>query len=191
MGYRITVQPSPPCTIELLRKHARVTAIDGSHPDDELLLLYAEIAREWAAEYMSMSIGQQTIEYAMDGFPAGAVRLPRAPVVSVTSVAYTDTTGVDQVLDDTLYVLDVYDPHRWLLPAADTEWPETADVANAVRIVYVAGDDVLRPMVIGAILLVVAHLYEHREETTEVALANIPNGARSMLDMIRSHTWGQ
>ena len=76
----------------------------------------------------------------LDGWPAaGAIELPRAPVLAVTSVKYINTSGVETTLAPSAYALDKDSEPGWLLPAYDTDWPEARDTANAVRVRYTAG----------------------------------------------------
>jgi hypothetical protein len=42
-------------------------------------------------------------------------------------------------MDAADYVLDSHSEPGWVLPAADTVWPDTYDTANAVNVNYTAG----------------------------------------------------
>lgn len=112
--------------------------IDGS-VDDLLLEIWRAAAFEKAEHETSQSIGLQVRELALDAFPTGAIKLPYGPVNSITSVTYIDLAGDAIVLNNGQYTLDTYSKPDWLLPAVNVSWPDTLEVANAVKIRYSAG----------------------------------------------------
>lgn len=125
----------------------------------------------------------QTWEYYLDRFPSDdeAIELPRPPVQSVSSITYTDENGDSQTWSSSDYSLDSVSQPARVYPAYDETYPETQDIRNAVKITYVAGygdagSDVPQD-VRNAILMLVAHWYEHREtvslgiEAREVPMA--------------------
>lgn len=121
--------------------HLRVDDRGGVHPDDSLIDTLIAAAREEAQKYAQVSIGSQTLEIALDAFPEGgeAIKLRRGPVTAITSVTYVDEDGTTQTLSASNYSLDDYSVPPRVVPAYNTEWPSTRDVANAVKVRYVAG----------------------------------------------------
>lgn len=87
-----------------------------------------------------VSLTASTWEVSLDSFPA-AIELTRLPVASITSIKYKDTAGVEQTLDSAAYALDAQDAYgfAYAVPAYGTEWPDTRDEINAVKVQYVAG----------------------------------------------------
>ena len=83
---------------------------------------------------------QSTWEVSLDSFPA-AIELTRVPVASITSIKYKDAAGVEQTLSPAAYALDAQDAYgfAYAVPAYGTEWPDTRDEINAVKVQYVAG----------------------------------------------------
>ena len=83
---------------------------------------------------------QSTWEVSLDSFPA-AIELTRGPVASITSIKYKDAAGVEQTLSPAAYALDAQDAYgfAYAVPAYGTEWPDTRDEINAVKVQYVAG----------------------------------------------------
>lgn len=63
----------------------------------------------------------------------------RNPLVSVSSVIYTDSNGVDQTWSTANYAVDTYSEPGRILLTENASLPSLDDVNNAVRIRYVAG----------------------------------------------------
>lgn len=159
----VTAPVSEPVDLEEAKEHLRVEDA-GETPYIQRLIA---AARQYVEDYTWRALVTQTWELALDEFPGGAVVLAKGRLGSVTSVKYRDAAGIEQTLSPTSYqVDDVAEPGR-VLPAPGTSWPsvETGRV-NAVRIRFVAGfgppSDVPAPIK-AAMLLIIGHLYEHRE----------------------------
>lgn len=67
------------------------------------------------------------------------IRLPKSPIQSISSIAYTDTFGVVQTLDPTLFLADLQSEPARIAPAYGQIWPITRAQQNGVAITYVAG----------------------------------------------------
>ena len=125
----------------------------------------------------------QTWDYFVDRFPAGRVwnsdcnaadlnriDIPLAPVIEVTGVFYTDTTGTEQEFDAANYVLDAAANPPRLTLASGASWPSPGPVASAVRIRVRAGhlDNSSPPVanvpaaVKAAIKILVGDFYDNR-----------------------------
>lgn len=180
------------------RLHLRLDAYDSpaTHPDDTLVSALITSAREWAETFTGRSLGLRTIEIALDAFPlCRYVPLPMPPLFGVQFVRYYDTAGVEQTFAD--WAVDDFQLPPRVQLAVDAEWPDTQVRVNAVRIRYqvgypVAGEspsgEPLPESIRSAMLLVLAHLYEHREDSTEVAFSRIPMGAEYLLTPYRLFT---
>lgn len=175
MGVKVITAASNILTLAQLRLHLRL--VGDPHPEDSLLLSYLASAVQFAEHYTGRSIGEQTLELALDAFPAGPIELKQGPALSITSIKYLDAAGVEQTLSPSNYTLDDYSLQSWALCA--TEWPASGDFANAVKVRYQAGN--LPPAVQSALLLTVANLYENREQ------ASLSNGACALLDTVRTY----
>lgn len=154
----------------------------GTHPDDSALQIALGAAHRYAEHYTGAAIGQQTRELALDEFPAGPIQIKPAPVSSITSVKYLDTSAVEQTMDSADYTLDDYSNPPWLIAAYGTDWPSTLDAANAVKVRFVCGSNTIDPAVKSAILLLVGHYYANREGVAPGNQAEIPLGINSLLD---------
>lgn len=193
MGIKTITEPAAePVSLEMARKQCKVDA-EGSpptHEDDDLLQLFTTAAREWCEAYTGRTIAQKTLELALDEFPDEDILLERGPVAGIVSITYIDGDGAEQTVDAANYTLDQYQQQTWVIPAADFAWPATLETVNAVKVRYVAGyttdsdspNDLPLPKSIQvAMLLVLAHLYKHRENTIAQNLGEIPMGARTFL----------
>lgn len=175
-----------PVTLSEAKTHMRV-----SHSDEDTLISgLITAARQWVEHFTGRSFIDQTWRLTLDAFPGhgasslpltehtaihhydGAtgndLLLPRPPLQQVDSVSFTredDTTGT---VDSTIYIVDTdHDPGRVALKDGES-WPsdDLRSIA-AVTVTYQAGyganaDEVPRPLR-HAVLMLVGHLYEHRE----------------------------
>jgi uncharacterized phiE125 gp8 family phage protein len=157
MSWKVTTAPNEePLTLSEAKAHLRVT---HANSDTEIQRMITE-ARNYCEEELDLAIPQQTITLKLDGFPAGRViRLPRANLVSVTSVKYLDGNGDEQTFSD--YTADGYTTPARVVNDTET-WPQTKDVANAVEVVYVAGFGTVPELIKRAMLLLIGHWYDNR-----------------------------
>lgn len=181
MSVKVITPPAQQILTADLRAHCRIDGTD----ENALLDGFLAAAHAYCEHYTGRSIGSQTLELALDEFPDGPIELTRGPVASITSISYVDEAEASQTLSSLLYTLDDYGISGWAIPAVDTEWPTTAEVANAVKVRYVAGT--LPAAVKSAMLLMVGHLYESREAAGP-AVHELPLGVKALLDTVK--VWG-
>lgn len=177
MGIKVITPPADLLTAPEMRLQCRIDGTDS----DGLLTTALAGAAAYAQHYTRTSLGVQTLELALDAFPAGPIRLLQGPATSITSLKYIDTAGTEQTLSGSLYVLDDYTTPQWVVQAWGTDWPSTRDVANAVKVRYVAGA-VASGAVKQALLLLVAHYYKYPEGVAEGAPKEVPLGVHALLD---------
>lgn len=183
MGIKVVSPPSvEPVTLAEAKAHLRVDSAD----EDALITRLIVAAREQCEQELDRSLAQQTLQLMLDAFPAGALLLPRGPVISVSSVQYVDTAGVLQTVSANDYTLDDAQIDAWLLYAYGSDWPQARDQANAVRVQYVAGwpNSVVPASIQQWILLHIGTLYANRESTGERPANPSPFAAR-LLDRFR------
>ena len=188
-----------PITLEQARKQCKVDAFGDppTHPDDDLIEIYISAAREWAELDTGCSLAQRQLPMAIDAFPTNGdgIPLPVAPVLSILSITYLNTLGIEVEVPNVDYELDIFASPREIVLTPNSEWPsDVGDFNNPIRITYMTGysspeespqDAPMPRSVKAAILLVVGHLYDHRNENVEVALQTIPMGAKAFLDVVR------
>lgn len=116
--------------------HLKVDVAD----DDALIDAMIAAATEMVENKTGRALMTQTFELTLDKFP-DAFELTRVPVQSVVSVKYRDLAGTLQTLAGSAYTMDNSDDtsSAYVVPAYDTEWPETRDQVNAVVVQYTAG----------------------------------------------------
>jgi uncharacterized phiE125 gp8 family phage protein len=126
-----------------------------------------------------------------------ALRLPMPRVVSVTSITYLDNFGAPQTLDPSAYTVDTSSEPARIVPSINLTWPTTDYYTpGSVKVTYISGsygDGVIvntcPRSITMAMLLLVGHLYENREATTQLALKNLPLGVDALLNPYRFYWW--
>lgn len=122
-----------------------------------------------------------------------SIRLPKPTCVSVDSVTYLDLTGSEITLDPPTYFVDnTCEPAR-LVPTQNLFWPYTQQyLPGSVRVRYTAGSfgdgtavNTCPQAIVMAMLLLIGHWYEHREDASEANLKSIPMGVNALLGMYK------
>ena len=170
---------TPPATTPIsraeLKTHLRV---DTTAEDD-----YIDTVILAATDYFEQRSWRQliTATYGMylDDFPTDYIEFPKAPLQSITSVQYVDTSGVTQTWSSALYEFDLKSEVGRLRPIDGEGFPGVDNVYNAVTITFKAGygdagTDV-PDMIRSTIKLIGAYFYENRQ--------NITTGTRSVSEI--------
>jgi uncharacterized phiE125 gp8 family phage protein len=158
----ITPPTAEPVSLAEAKLHLRKDASD----EDALITRCIAAAREECEQKIERSIMQQDWEVTLDAFPR-VITLPRPPIVTVTSLKYLDSAGVQQTLAPSAYVLDAKSEPGRVVPAFGTSWPAAQCMVNAVEVRYTAGyaDAGSVPSSIKDwILIRINTLYEFREQ---------------------------
>lgn len=211
MAYRVLAPvANEPVTLAEARLHLRLPADQTA--EDDLITAWIGVAREYAETYTRRALAPQTLEMALDRFPGspsfgpwnarglrqphenGAFDLEMPPIASVTSIKYTDPDGLEQTLDPSKYARSPYGPGVKVYPTYGNPWPATQPTPDAVRIQYDTGygrdgGPALPRAAKSAILLIVGHLFENRQDVYAIdgrlMLGTLPNGADALLDTIK------
>lgn len=182
----LTTAGASPVSLAEAKKQTRC---DFHTDDDALLTGLVAAATEWTERHTGRSLAEHTWTLILDKF-GDAIRLPMPPATGINSVTFIDADGDTQTLASTAYRLygaGGFDP--FVRPAWSTCWPFTADgEPDAVTIEYEAGAACPTP-VKQAILLLVSHLFENREASTEAALKDIPFGVDALLKDYRQQAF--
>jgi len=166
----------------------RVTNSD----DDTLIAALVERATQFVENETRRQLINATWVMKLDTFPHGSfIDFPVSPLVSVTSIAYSDGNGDSQTLAASVYGVDTtQDPGRIFLKSGQ-EWPSTLDQANAVTVTAVVGygtaaSDIPAALV-HAVLMLVAHFYEHREAVDPRGgqFGEVPLGVSNLVQQYR------
>lgn len=159
MSVVVITPPGPLIELALTKAHLRVRHAD----DDALINSYIAAVSahiDGPDGWLNRAVGQQVLELRTHCFGSYSLILPYPPVISITSVKYTDRAGEEQVVDPAIYREIDGGLARKTLAA----WPtDLASEPDAARIRYVAGFTSTPPSIVAAALLMVGDLYANRE----------------------------
>ena len=149
--------------------------------DDKLLAVFVESATDWAQEYMMRPIMSQQWSYFFDCFEFPlCIELDG---VTEVEVVYFDADNAEQTLNASQYYLDQWSSPAKIVPVS--AWPSTFSRPNAVRVDVTAGyatKSNVPAAIKGGVALMVGHLYNNREGTTDRRIDMLPMGVESFLD---------
>lgn len=161
---RITEPSVEPVSATEAKLHLRI----DHTTEDTYIGSLIKAARMHVEDIVGRALITRTYTAKLDTWPTREFRLPYPPLVSVTSIKYTDEDNVTATVSASDYTVDTYsEPGRVVLKSTAT-WPSvTLADTNGVEIIWTAGygaagsnvPEVFRQ----AILLLVAHWYENRE----------------------------
>ena len=201
---RRTVSIITPAALPLSVSDAKAFLnVEGS-ADDALIEAFIYAAADAIRQYCKRSLGAETLELRMDGFPASSldrldrlgagvhvvsipwmegqphvIDLPFGPVASITSITTYGRDNVSAVFDAANYG---FDASRVYLNEGAT-WPIDLRRADAVAIRYVSGGAIPAAMV-HALRTHVAAMYECREGCEMPAACKAMLGAYRRLDQM-------
>lgn len=192
MHLRLLTAPDPVVTLSEAKAHLRIY----HDTDDDYIESLVEAATsniDGAFGRLGRCISEQSWEMTIDEFPpndaAGVVPLtiPLPPLITIDEVEYDSDAGVATVMssDDYRVIGAGSTNGAYIVPIPTTEWPSTHCEPASVRVSFTAGFAVIPASIKQAILLLVSHMNEHREENLDTGakfgLIELPFGARSLL----------
>jgi len=186
--YKQTVAPTiNAISLDEIKTHCNAEGYDDW---DAQLVMFRDRATEAVGKLIRRQICSATFTLTLDEFPAEIV-IEKAPVSSITSIAYTDANGDSQTLTavtDYQTDLSTEDGPARIMPAYGTSWPTTlGDTYGAVVVTFVCGytTAALVPDTIKhQISMLAAHWFSNREGIAIGTIAaEIPMGIE-MLEAI-------
>lgn len=185
----LVMRTAPGCEPISVAEAKAYLRIDGSSEDILIssLILTSRLHIEAALGLALISQGWRLV---LDRWPrSGAVKLPLRPMQDITEVRVFDADGIPKIGNANSYVVDTAGvPPRLIATVAG--WPKQGRAANGIEIDLTAGyggeaKDVPEP-IRQALLMLVAHWYEHRDpvEIGSDAVA-IPSGVSRLLKPYR------
>ena len=162
-----------PVTLAEAKAHLRVL---GDTDNDYISSLISS-AREYAESVHDKTYGTKTIEAVADY--VGDYILPVRGLSSLTSVIATGSDGITHDITSDFYL----DPFKSELIYAGNGVSDLAEI-NPVRITYIASGAPTKATK-QAMLLLIGHWYEHREEAVIGGMATLPMAAKQLLDLER------
>ncbi|MFN3867621.1 MAG: head-tail connector protein [Hyphomicrobiaceae bacterium] len=176
-----------PVTIEEVKAHLRVDASD----EDALLASLVLTSRLHIEAALGIALVNQSWRMVLDVWPkSGIVAMPIGPVMSIEEVRVLGAHGDVSTVASETYHLDVAGRPQRLVPHAGT-WPDPGRRTAGIEIDLVAGygaaaQDVPAP-IRQALLLLIAHWYEHRDPFEIGApQTNVPNAVSRLLGPYRA-----
>jgi uncharacterized phiE125 gp8 family phage protein len=179
----VTAPAAEPVTLSEAKDHLRVTEAD----EDSLITSLITAARDIAESFTNRAFVTQTWSWKLDTFRP-CLEVPKAPLVSVSSIQYVDGAGATQTLAASGYqVADAAShtvPGR-IVPAYGQAWPATRGMPNDITVQYVAGyggASAVPPQIRWAILLILGELYARRESAIAgTIITKVPYSAEALL----------
>lgn len=164
MTWEVTTQPTAePLSVDEVKTFLNLT----SNEDNGMLEIFIKAAREWAEKVTGRALLSQTIKQYFDEWPTGQFTLGISPATSVTSIQYKDSNGATQTWSAANYTVDTVSIPARIVPTDAVDYPELAEVPNAVWVTYVAGYSTTAGVPAdakAAMLQKIAFLYENRED---------------------------
>jgi uncharacterized phiE125 gp8 family phage protein len=160
---QIAAPEYPPVTLDMVKLHCRG---DGT-VEDSLLAAFVGAAVGACQHRLGRSLMEQKWRVTVDAFPA-TIRLPNPEILSLDSIKYRDSAGVQQDLDLSTYELVGDTLHL----AEGVQLPDVGSGVGVVNIDYTAGygtgseqaqQDAVPDAIKTWILLTVATMYANRE----------------------------
>ena len=191
MAQTIVTGPTiEPVTLQEAKDHLRITETDiGS--EDTLLLGFIAAARRHCESVHNRAYLEQTWNLILDDFPdEDYIRVPLPPLVSVAHVKYYGTGGTASTMTAANYYEDTdSEPGRVYLGYGES-WPSaTLRPAAGVEVQFTAGYGSVASAVPAeikqAIMLLVGHMYERREDTDIKEVVSVPFGVYELLGVDR------
>ena len=174
-----------------VKEHLRITGND----DDLYLETIVRAAIAEAEKEQDRQLIRQTWRLTMDSFcdtrymryedyAGWVMRVPRPPLIDVTSIVYVNTSGTSTTLAASDYTVDTYTTPGRIAPAYGESWPATRSQPNAVTVTYRAGYGTTMASVPAStragLLITIGNLYEHRESILVGGSFNLLPTAKSL-----------
>lgn len=183
---QITAPLIEPVSLDDTKAHLRVDGTD----EDALISSLILTSRLHIEAALGLALITQSWRLLLDRWPKeGEVRIPLRPLQSISEVRTYNAAGASEVLATERYMVDAAANPGRLVPVGPG-WPLPGRAANGIEIGFIAGygdtdGDVPAP-IRQALLLLVAHWYEHRDPVEiGTAAAAIPAAVSRLLKPYR------
>lgn len=179
--HRVAPAVIAPVSLSEVRDHCRV---DGGY-DDAALTVLIPAAIDLVGQQTGRVLAPESWKLSVPAV-AGDLTFPKSPVTAVTDITYFDSDDVsrDAAVADYYLFLDDHDAR--MRPKPGKVWPATTRRDDAISITFDVGYEVLPAALKMACLMMVGHLYEHREAVVMGATAiELPLGVQALIDPYR------
>lgn len=160
----VTDLTSEPVTLEQAKAHLRLDTDD----DDQLIVRSITAARQWIEGQTKKALGAKTFTQTVDfdwPWKHGMqwIDFEVNPVTAVTSITYVDGSSPNPTLSADDYIVVARNHNSYVTTAYGVDWPTLRNVPEAVSITFTAGYSTVPEPLKQAVILLVTHMYEHRE----------------------------
>ncbi|NBT52395.1 MAG: hypothetical protein EBR05_09575 [Marivivens sp.] len=169
-------------TVADLKAHLRVTHTQ----EDTLISALRSAAIAWVEENCNIKLGSYTARGYLPGFYNSYI--PIGPVTAISEVKYQTTADTDYTTDLTTLNASYWFTDLIGQPAriAFRDYPTTYDYAlTPVVVSFTAGYTTMPAPVLQAIRLLVAHMYENRQEEQSGISNRLKFGLEALLSPYR------
>lgn len=180
-----TAPTAEPISTAEAKLHLRVT----QSADNDYIDRLVKSARQTVEAWTGRALINQTWYLYLDAFPWSddRIRLPKAPLSSITSLIYTDTAGTATTWDGAYWDADTNPTPGELVKTYGSTWPTASLRPNSpIVIEYIAGygaagSAVPEPMR-DAIYLMIGDAYMHHESQVTGTIVNTVRSIAAALD---------
>jgi uncharacterized phiE125 gp8 family phage protein len=175
--------------VSLAEARAEVRIEAGDAEQDLVLSAKLAAALDHVERFTGQVLSPRVMELVLDGFPCWPelISIPRAPVTSIVSIAYTDpSTGEAAAMDSADWRWSDADPEL-LRPAFRAAWPSAAAERGSVRVRFGAGyeEGLAPPALLQAVKSLTGHWFANREAVvTGTISTELPLG---VMDLMRPY----
>lgn len=169
-----------PVTLAEAKLWAKVDETD----DDALITALITAATDWCEMFCRRTFVTTTLTESVTSFDE--MELPLPPLVSITSIVYTDTGGTTATVSSSIYTTDTtVEPGELILDYGQS-WPaDSRGDQNGITVTYVGGygaASAVPEAIKTAIKMLVAHWYEHRTAVTDLSrVQEVPMAVKALL----------
>lgn len=181
LGHFGLVQTVAPTEEPISLSEAKAFLYGPLASDDVIVKDCIAEARDRCERVTGLTLITQTWVLRLDHFPYdGVIQIPKFPLQSVSSVAYTDENGTSQTWATSDYQVDIYSRPGRIIPAYDEDFPQLRGTMNDVVITFVAGFGLAAAVpaeIKGQLRNCVKYLFDNRDMRDDDYLEKIFSGS--------------
>ena len=182
MRFEQTTFPTATDVVSLssAKDHLRVSTSEDDALITALITAAQDLVQKYTGTFLQRTSGPFYSDYFID-----FMDLHAGPLLTVSSVKYTNTSDASITVSSNDYQVDGKGyPARLRMTTIPTD---VKDVLNAVEVATVSGYDTDdRPQaLVSAMLLIIGHLYENRQDVTRFKQFEIPMASKYLMEPYR------